>query len=70
MALKDITTQNPEHAPKILNLWRKGLFKSNIQEFDNFIKENQNKPKEFNIGSNKVAFEMNEDTTNYEVSRA
>ena len=38
---------------------------SNIQEFDNLIKENQNKAKELNIGSNKVVLEMNEDTTKY-----
>ena len=44
--------------------------RSNILEFDNLIKENQNKAKEFNIGSNKVVLEMNEDTTKYEVSRA
>ena len=43
---------------------------SNIQEFNNLIEENQNKAKEFNIGSNKVVLEMNEDTTKYEVSRA
>ena len=45
-------------------------FNSNIQELDNLIKENQNKAKEFNIGSIKVVLEMTEDTTKYEVSRA
>ena len=49
----------------ILNFLRKGLFK-----VDNLIKENQTKAKEFNIGSNKIVFEMNEDTTNPEVSKA
>ena len=39
-------------------------------EFDNLIKENQNKAKEFKIGINKVVLEMNEDTTKHEVSRA
>ena len=37
---------------------------------DNLIKENQNKAKEVNIGSNWVVFEMIEDSTKYEVSRA
>ena len=51
MILNNITTQNPEPAPKkFFNLQWKGLFnvekllafiKSNIQEFDSFIKENQ-----------------------------
>ena len=40
-----------------------------MQEFDNFIKENQNKAKEFSIGSNMVVLEINEDTTKYEVSQ-
>ena len=39
------------------------LFKSNIQKFDNLIKENQNKAKQFNIGRNKEVLEMNKDTT-------
>ena len=43
---------------------------SNIQEVDNVIKENQNKAKEFNIGSQNVVFEINEDTTKYKVTRA
>ena len=60
MALKDYNTESIACTKKILNLWRKGLFKvkkslkqfqSNIQEFDNLIKANQNKAKEFNIGS-------------------
>ena len=42
----------------------------NIQELDNLTKENLNKEKEFNIWSNKVVLEMNEDTTKYKVSRA
>ena len=42
----------------------------NIQELDNLTKENLNKEKEFNIWSNKVALEMNENTTQYKVSRA
>ena len=43
--------------------------KSKILEFDNLIKENQNKAKELNIGSNKLVLEMNEDNTKYKVSR-
>ena len=46
----------------------KKQFESNIQEFDNLIKENQNNAKEINIGSNKVVLKMNEDTTKYKVS--
>ena len=42
----------------------------NIQELDNLTKENLNKEKEFNIWSNKVVLEINEDTTKYKVSRA
>ena len=40
MALKDITTQNPEPAPKkILDLWRKGLFKvdNSLNQFQSNI---------------------------------
>ena len=33
------------------NLWRKGLFKNNIEEFGNLINENQNKPKELKLGA-------------------
>ena len=42
----------------------------NIQELDNLTKENLNKEKEFNIWSNKVFLEMNEDTRQYKVDRA
>ena len=41
----------------------------NIWEFDNLIKENKKKAKEFNIWSNKVVFELKEDTTKYQFSR-
>ena len=40
----------------------------NTQEFNNLTKENQNKAHEFNIGSNEVVLEMDEDTTKYKVS--
>ena len=40
-------------------------FKSNIQEFENLIKENQKKAKEFNVRSIKVVLELTEDTTKY-----
>ena len=46
------------------------MFMGNIQEFDNFIKENQKLAKEINIGSNKLVLEMNEETTKYKISRA
>ena len=36
---------------------------NNILEFDKIIKENPNKEKEVNIGSNKEVLELNEDTT-------
>ena len=79
MALKEITTQNPEPPPKksqtceekaYFRLQNPKIIKSNFQEFDNLFKENQNKANEVNIGSNKVVLEMIEDTTKYEVSRA
>ena len=38
------------------------------QEFENLIKENQNKAKEFIIGSNTVVQEKNKDATKYKTS--
>ena len=52
------------------NLLNLRVFQTSIEEFDNLITENQNKAKEFNIGSHKVFLEMNKDTAKYEVSRA
>ena len=78
--LKDIITHNPESASKKsctceekFNLKVEKYIiklKRNILEFDNLIKESKNKAKELNIGSNWEVFEMSEDTTKYEVSRA
>ena len=68
MALKDITTQNPEHAPtKSKNCEEKGLFKvkqilkivagqhPGVQQF---LQRKENKAKEFHIWSNQIVLEM------------
>ena len=72
MALKDITTQNLGPAPKksltcekrLIKGWKilKIVYEQHLEVWQSHQKS-QHKAKEFNIGSNKVFFEMNEDTT-------
>ena len=64
MTLKEIATQNQEPEPK------KKKFIGNIQAFDNLTKKKLDSAKKFNIFSNIIFLEMNEDTTKYKVSRA